>query len=268
MDSAKHAKPILVMEDVYKYFRRDVPTLKNVNLKIDRGEFVFVTGPSGAGKSTLVQLIPRFYDPSSGRVLVDGVDVREQPLEEDAVFSPDLSASVPDTVFDTQAERPQQDVANLARTARTRFQGGLLDWYRNGENGNGLQMLVDTLDHLQQHAGSETVARLWWVAGGVAELLRDGALEVTPGIKRLFGQIDRHIKRLMDKGEEVFADEVTVRYGVLLKLPVRQLFETFDEKAVGVFGQERVPIRAPDDLDNVPSGAGEYGSRRKTRLTM
>ena len=61
VDSAKRAKPILVVEDVYKYFRRDVPTLKNVNLKIDRGEFVFVTGPSGAGKSTAIALVCRFY---------------------------------------------------------------------------------------------------------------------------------------------------------------------------------------------------------------
>ncbi|MBT8116194.1 MAG: Hpt domain-containing protein [Gammaproteobacteria bacterium] len=133
----------------------------------------------------------------------------EQPLEEDAVFSPDLSVRVPVTVFDLRAEHAQQDVAALARTARTRFQGGLLDWYRNGASGTGLQMLVEILNHLQQNAGSEPVARLWWVAAGVAELLQDGALEVTPGIKRLFGQIDRHIKRLMEQGEAVFSDVLT-----------------------------------------------------------
>lgn len=74
-DSSKHAKPILVMEEVYKYFRRDVPTLKNVNLKINRGEFVFVTGPSGAGKSTLLQLIYRKHTVDSGRILFSGRDV-------------------------------------------------------------------------------------------------------------------------------------------------------------------------------------------------
>ncbi|HKU42602.1 MAG TPA: cell division ATP-binding protein FtsE [Polyangiales bacterium] len=68
-------KPILVMEEVYKYFRRDVPTLRNVNLSIDRGEFVFVTGPSGSGKSTLLQLIYRQHTVDSGRILFSGRDI-------------------------------------------------------------------------------------------------------------------------------------------------------------------------------------------------
>jgi subfamily B ATP-binding cassette protein MsbA len=47
-----------------------------VNLEIRRGEIVALVGPSGAGKSTLVDLLPRFYDPTLGRVLLDGVDLR------------------------------------------------------------------------------------------------------------------------------------------------------------------------------------------------
>src|SRR5687767_1869212 len=58
-DPAQLDKPILVLEDVYKYFQPDVPTLRGVNLTIERGEFVFITGPSGSGKSTLLQLIYR-----------------------------------------------------------------------------------------------------------------------------------------------------------------------------------------------------------------
>ncbi len=133
----------------------------------------------------------------------------EQPLEEGAVFSPDLSARVPSTVFDVRADHPKQDVTALARAARLRFQGGLLDWYRSGDVATGLQKIIDVLEHLQDNAGSEPVARLWWVSAGVAELLRDGELQSTPDIKHLFGQIDRHIKRLMDKGEDVFADVLT-----------------------------------------------------------
>jgi cell division transport system ATP-binding protein len=68
-------KPILVMDEVYKYFRRDVPTLRNVNLVIERGEFVFVTGPSGSGKSTLLQLIYRQHPVDSGRILFSGRDI-------------------------------------------------------------------------------------------------------------------------------------------------------------------------------------------------
>jgi subfamily B ATP-binding cassette protein MsbA len=69
-------------EDVdFTYPGRDIEVLTSIDLDVKPGEVVALVGPSGAGKSTLVQLIPRFYDPSSGRVLVDGVDVREQPLE-------------------------------------------------------------------------------------------------------------------------------------------------------------------------------------------
>ena len=51
--------------------------LKNINLTIQPGETVAIMGATGCGKSSLVNLIPRFYDASSGTVLVDGVDVRE-----------------------------------------------------------------------------------------------------------------------------------------------------------------------------------------------
>ncbi|MCU0650696.1 MAG: ABC transporter ATP-binding protein/permease [Candidatus Omnitrophica bacterium] len=54
-----------------------VPILKNIDLKIKSGEIVAIVGPSGAGKSTLLDLVPRFYDPVSGRVVIDGIDVRE-----------------------------------------------------------------------------------------------------------------------------------------------------------------------------------------------
>jgi subfamily B ATP-binding cassette protein MsbA len=53
------------------------PVLRDVSFVARRGEVVALVGASGAGKSTLVDLIPRFYEPSSGRILLDGVDTRE-----------------------------------------------------------------------------------------------------------------------------------------------------------------------------------------------
>ena len=65
------------VEDVtFRYEPSDPPVLEHVTLHVRPGETVAVVGPSGGGKSTLCQLIPRFYDVTEGRVLVDGKDVR------------------------------------------------------------------------------------------------------------------------------------------------------------------------------------------------
>jgi len=53
------------------------PVLRDIDLEVKRGEVVAFVGPSGAGKSTLVNLIPRFFDATAGRVLIDGHDVRD-----------------------------------------------------------------------------------------------------------------------------------------------------------------------------------------------
>jgi subfamily B ATP-binding cassette protein MsbA len=55
--------------------------LKNINLKIQAGEVVAFVGASGGGKTTLVNLVPRFYDVDSGRILIDGADIRELTVE-------------------------------------------------------------------------------------------------------------------------------------------------------------------------------------------
>ncbi|HUR55223.1 MAG TPA: ABC transporter ATP-binding protein, partial [Gemmataceae bacterium] len=60
--------------------RADVPVLTDLSLKASAGERIALVGPSGAGKSTLVSLLLRFYDPSSGRVTIDGKDARDYPL--------------------------------------------------------------------------------------------------------------------------------------------------------------------------------------------
>jgi len=58
----------------------DRPVLDRISIDIKSGEIIALVGPSGAGKSTFVQMIPRFYDPQHGRILVDGIDLRDVQL--------------------------------------------------------------------------------------------------------------------------------------------------------------------------------------------
>ena len=74
-DARAAQRPILAFDGVYKYFRKDQPTLKDVCLEVERGEFAFITGPSGAGKSTLLQLIYRKHTVDQGRILFCGRDI-------------------------------------------------------------------------------------------------------------------------------------------------------------------------------------------------
>ncbi|MBS1517489.1 MAG: ABC transporter ATP-binding protein [Bacteroidetes bacterium] len=64
----------------FKYDKSEM-ILRNINLKINKGSIIAIVGPSGAGKSTLVDLIPRFYDTTSGKLLIDGSDIKTLQIE-------------------------------------------------------------------------------------------------------------------------------------------------------------------------------------------
>lgn len=76
----KSVRGEVVFENVSFGYVPDQPVLRGMNLHVQPGQTVAVVGPSGAGKSTLISLLPRFYDPQQGRVLLDGMDVRELTL--------------------------------------------------------------------------------------------------------------------------------------------------------------------------------------------
>lgn len=74
-------KSIRLENVCFTYSGNEARVLQDIDLEIQQGEVIALVGPSGAGKSTLVNLIPRFYDVTSGRVLVDGHDVRDVSLK-------------------------------------------------------------------------------------------------------------------------------------------------------------------------------------------
>jgi len=70
----------VLFEGVDFEYEPDLPVLNNVSFEIKPGQTLALVGPTGAGKSTIVSLIPRFYDPTRGRVLIDDIDVSAMRL--------------------------------------------------------------------------------------------------------------------------------------------------------------------------------------------
>jgi ATP-binding cassette subfamily B multidrug efflux pump len=67
----------VVFDHVSFGYRHDVPVLKDINFEAKEGTNIALVGPTGAGKTTIVNLLTRFYDVTDGRILIDGVDIRE-----------------------------------------------------------------------------------------------------------------------------------------------------------------------------------------------
>jgi ATP-binding cassette, subfamily B, bacterial len=122
--SLDEVKGSLRFEDVSFGYGEQGPTLSHIDLEIPAGESLAVVGPSGAGKSTLAALVLRLYDPSSGRITLDGHDYRDLQLatlrRHIAVVSQDtylFHASVADNLRYARPEASQLELEAAARTA-------------------------------------------------------------------------------------------------------------------------------------------------------
>ncbi len=71
----------VIFENVSFDYGEDKPALRNVSLHARAGQMIALVGPTGAGKSTLVNLLPAFYEPTAGRILIDGQDIRDIALD-------------------------------------------------------------------------------------------------------------------------------------------------------------------------------------------
>src|SRR4029078_2607827 len=75
-------KRSLKFENVSFEYHPDKPVLRGVSLDVRAGETIAIVGPNGCGKTTLLQLLPRFYDPSSRRVTIEGTDIKDVSLRD------------------------------------------------------------------------------------------------------------------------------------------------------------------------------------------
>jgi ATP-binding cassette subfamily B protein len=131
----------------------ETPVLKNLNLTAEPGQMVAILGATGAGKSSLINLIPRFYDVTEGRVTIDGVDVRDLRLDDlrqhvgiclqQAIL---FSGTVADNVrYGRPAETTEEEIITYAETADAHgFISAQVDGYdsrvaREGANFSGGQ---------------------------------------------------------------------------------------------------------------------------------
>ncbi len=74
------ARGQITFENVHFAYEEEAPILNGVSFQIEPGQIVGIVGPTGSGKSTVLSLVPRFYDASSGRVTIDGIDVNDYKL--------------------------------------------------------------------------------------------------------------------------------------------------------------------------------------------
>jgi len=104
---------------------------------------------------------------------------------------------------------PEEDVQAFRQIVgglRQEFQSSLLGWFRDEDSAEDLAELTRVSRDLEKATSVESARQLWYVLTGVLEALQDGGLEATVPLKRLVGQADRQLKRLMDLGEVAFAD--------------------------------------------------------------
>ena len=106
-------------------YRAEMPVLNDVSVAVEPGSKVALVGATGAGKSTLMGLLPRFYDPSAGAVLIDGADVREFRLDSlrrqiAMVLQPPLvfPMSVRDNIAYGRPDASDAEIEEAARSAR------------------------------------------------------------------------------------------------------------------------------------------------------
>ena len=126
-------------------YEPDRPVLQDISFEAKRGEIVAIVGTSGAGKTTLVNLLPRFYDPTSGVITIDGVDIARatlSSLRQQMGIVTQETILFDDTIFNNiaygQGDVPAEKVVAAAKIANaTEFIEALPDGYRTriGERG-------------------------------------------------------------------------------------------------------------------------------------
>jgi ABC-type multidrug transport system fused ATPase/permease subunit len=125
---SKLAETVVVDDVTFRYNYDEASILKNVSFEIPKGKITAVVGASGAGKTTLVNLIARLYDPQVGKILIDGIDLRNLIIEtwrrEIAIVSQDTFLFNDTVMGNLRFARPEvtnEDVYQAAGLAQAHY---------------------------------------------------------------------------------------------------------------------------------------------------
>jgi chemotaxis protein histidine kinase CheA/CheY-like chemotaxis protein len=125
--------------------------------------------------------------------------VRGEPLlSENALFAPDLNVDIP--IPDKTHDLDENQLREIARRLRAYYQKGLLDWYQGTVDETGLSLMQAVVVRCEKLCGGTPSVRLWWIASGVIEALRNGGLEASVSVRRLLGLLDQQLKILSKEG--------------------------------------------------------------------
>ncbi|MEM1990458.1 MAG: ABC transporter ATP-binding protein [Candidatus Bathyarchaeia archaeon] len=115
----------VVFENVSFGYDNNHPILKDVSFEVKPGETVALVGPTGSGKSTIIRLIPRFYDPTSGRILIDGYDIRDVKIEslrrQIGIVSQEIflfNATIKENIAFGKPDATMDEIINAAKIAK------------------------------------------------------------------------------------------------------------------------------------------------------
>ncbi|MEM2570314.1 MAG: ABC transporter ATP-binding protein [Thermoproteota archaeon] len=151
VEDAPDAEEIIIREGSVEFqnvtfqYANGRPVLKNLSFKVNPGEKIAILGATGSGKSTLINLIPRFYDATSGRILIDGIDTRKFKLSclrrQIGIVPQDVflfSGTIRDNIAFGKPDASMEEVVKAAELAKIRdFIESLPDGYDTfvGERG-------------------------------------------------------------------------------------------------------------------------------------
>ncbi len=166
-------------DDVYSVLMRGIVQLPDYLERLQSGH-----------KDIPIILLPLLNDLRAAR--------GEKLLTESVLFAPDLTAPLP---LPGVATPTPADMRGEVQRLRNTYQVALLRWIREDSVATQLGAMTDVLDRLYAISLQNDARRLWWIANGVVDGVRSGAIDTGVATKLLFGKVDREIKLLLDEGE-------------------------------------------------------------------